>query len=286
MIKPIKNKNLKNPSKLWFISVIVLLSVLPKKSMALMCSTEDVENRRPVEDTRVARITYKNATVASKLGFSDAKKLAATGFLISKRCLLTAAHVPKGANSHMYLNFSAPQSNIKGEIKLSSAKNIYDFSLVAIEYDRKDRKYGFKDWAVILASKNQISKRYPGEVSGYFEISDVLPQRGDLLQVKGYGLEMYRHYRKQYQAHLSSTLQETNGQYLHNVNDIEIYYDIDTRAGDSGAPVILNDKVVAIHHTGRCDNGKNKASGYNIVNNPKIQKAIQKCLELEQATRN
>jgi V8-like Glu-specific endopeptidase len=201
-----------------------------------ICGTSD--GRLPSSDIRQGRIS---------LGGS------CTAFMISKSIFVTAGHCGNAtSNSRLKFTFNGTDTPVVPEnqyaIELSTYKKVYESGV---------------DWAAGRILPNAVTGNYP---TSWYSIDTSLPLVGKTVRVTGYGTDNYDNTdtnggglnitcRLCQQTHLGKITDTVSGAIRHNV---------DTMAGDSGAPLILESsgKVVAIHTNGGCSAG---SSSFNVA---------------------
>ncbi|MDA8793889.1 hypothetical protein N9N67_11630, partial [Bacteriovoracaceae bacterium] len=108
-----------------------------------------------------------------------------TAFLIGKSCMLSAGHCRKKLG---LVEFNVPLSTNQGDIRHSIAKNQYTVVRKSMRYDHGSGL----DYMVFRTLPNRISKKYAGEVEGFYDLNLSKPKIGEIVEIIGYG---YNHAR-------------------------------------------------------------------------------------------
>lgn len=268
--------------------IIVLTILLSYQVFAGGCEPQlrdieyELDDRTEVQDLRIGRIR--------RLFKGEPVNKSATGFLISNKCILSAGHVFHSKEKYI-IEFDVPKTNtVNLEYSKASEENTYyldlksRFSKVKVS---STWRYGKQDWAVVKVNSNNETKKYPGEVNGFFDLDFSKPNKKESILIKGYGAEKGVGYLNEYDK--SATLQIRKGEvidfdYYYKYNN-QISYTAFTEAGDSGSPVIQNEKLIGIHTKGSCKKSNNSSLGFEQRNygtlfygNTKLIKAINNCL--------
>lgn len=266
-------------------TLIILFNIVISTAYAGGCYYEDKMEYE--NDTRVSSVDYRIARLRHLPHKNKSLKTGAgTAFLISKSCLLTAAHNLK---KQKIVEFEVKPSKIESDSPYtpSDPENIYKIK------DKKIRYKNGSDWAVIRVKPNIHTNLYPGEKYGFFQISTEKPQVSDHISLSGYGGESSP--LKQFQETSKHvTLQQSEGQ-IKNIKQYPkhgiLFYNAFSERGNSGAPVIKNDKVIGIHYSGICKKDSTgqyvqSNSAMMIYKNKKLLNAIKECIIKEKSERN
>ena len=211
------------------------------------------------EDRRLSYNPSVGRLRKSKRGF-----LFCTATLIGKACAISAGHC---APVMQQLGFDLKVEENK--FNYATKENLY-------EVDKDSRVLQAKgkgaDWAVFRLKKNKYTKKFPGEVRPFYEISLAHPTVDSEIEVFGYGGADNLYSYSQQMG--SGSLLKVNGTYLE--------HNSDTKGGSSGAPIIdpLLGKIFGIHTHGNCRQGWN--SGTYIAGFPELVDAIASCLAWEE----
>ena len=256
------------------LSCILLCSFLPRtysQHHKSLCAQED--SRLPSDDHRIGRL------------FSEENKTQCTVSLISKNCIITAGH----CYNFLYGAEFRTSVSTNGETSPSLPEDRYLIDFEA-ENGRRWSRLGHQghDWKVMRLKANEKTKKYPGEVYGYFRVNlDYTPNLGDMLVITGYGRDdgdPSRH-RSQQSAEGELTLVDHSL-----VNAIVpkgrltlMGHRVDTRGGSSGSAIRLksDDSVIGIHTHGGCSLSSPDSQNFGtfIKNSPLLVQAIQECVE-------
>lgn len=220
------------------------------------------DKRTPTQDMRIGR-----------LKMSDYES-ACTVTMISKDCAVSAGHCLKYMKN---VEFKVPRS--RGVVLVTaSAQNTYEIDYSSIVSRNGDLG---NDWAVMKIKANNLTKKFPGEVGGFYPVNFSTPKVGEKISIAGYGRDDRR------ELNSNGVLQVDQGE-IDNIYDEPsetqgpfkiVSYFIDTMPGDSGAALIrVNQKDIIGVHTngGQCDGAGN--FGTLISENKKFAQAIKSCL--------
>ncbi|GEM_PF-647881 len=233
-------------------ALFLLFSISAYSNIITQTICGKTDDRIPSNDPRVGRILR-----------SDTESFGCSGALIGRNCMITAGHCED------FLKFV--EFNIPSMSGVNSAKedlyNVIDFT--------KGNTYSYgSDWAVIKLAPNLITKKYPGDVQGFFQISTDGAKKNSLVRVTGNGTDAN-------DPDLNFTQQTHFGSIKSLVGGLILSYSVDTTGGNSGSPVIDedSDEIVAIHTNGTCDSNEYSANyGTAVKNNRPLLDAINKCL--------
>jgi hypothetical protein len=193
-----------------------------------------------------------------------------TAWRATNGCFMTAGHctdfdpddfpggsgplLPDGVvDLNGFVGFNIPQSTAAGNTVAAAAVDQYpiDLTNVTFRFDGTFQGLG-KDWAVFGVNRNATTGLLPHEAYGLpMRITRDLPAVSTNFRITGCGLD---------NAQANQTLQTHtgpfNGESAGNVAaDILLSYQIDTRGGNSGGPIIWNaggGYSVGIHTNGGC----------------------------------
>ena len=223
-----------------------------------------VDNRQLHFDSRIGRIS------------SNESPYKCTLTLISKNCAISAGHcVPL----LKYVEFNVPLT-LNGIPQVSLPEDIYypDPSFLMF----KNRSTS-GDWAVFKLTKNLVSKAFPGDRYGFYNVNFKKPTLNDSIYFAGYGSDQTdgtRHF----------SLKKVEGKILSfedNAPVEVIRHNLDSESGDSGSSIFTKEdqQIVGIHIGGGCSGIDNDTVNLNrgtlIAAHPDLQEAIVKCLEDE-----
>lgn len=240
------------------ILIPTLLSFNISASVKSICSEKD--SRVRVFDEPIARL--------SKAGINSG----CTATLIGANCAITAGH----CEDHLVKGeFNVPLS-IDGVAQPALKENTFTIDQTSIEFNEGGRG---DDWAVFKFNNNEVTGIAPGVAFGFYETELFEPKtQKDLLRITGNGVHWSDN-------SLSYTLLSATGYadyigYSEEGRSLLNHY-IDTTPASSGSSVIntQTNKVIGIHGQGGCGSRKIWNSATLLKGHPKLQSAIQKCLE-------
>lgn len=246
------------------ISLLVLtISTNVRATDKTICGSND--EREPSKNEKVGRL----------VGFSEGSMGICTVTLIGRSCVISAGHCFTGKKKYIVEFNTKPSKD--GQIVLSQDEDIY--TITGRSLSGEFTGVG-NDYAVFRLNKNRLTKKYPGDAQGHYDISFEIPQRGDTIRVTGYGTDKEQGTRDSAQQSDIGPLTKIDAK------QAIIYHRIDTMGGNSGAAIISehNDRIVGIHTNGGCDmpNNQSKANkGTSIALNKKLKAAIKSCLAAE-----
>ena len=269
----------------------LLFLIFPYKSHASDYAVNMNDSRVPSKESRVARLS---SSIYGGRGCS--------GALIGKTCMLTAGHC---ADMIVSAEFNTRGARKYTGLKSTRPEDIYMVDRKSIS---KFFKYaGGEDWAVFRLKKHKrigkyrkrimekqrgidASQRYlrysdgyyAGELQGFYETSFSYGKVGDLISITGYGNAK--------DIRLHNTQQSADGIIMSKTEypDVTMFFhSVDVENGNSGSGIYSTDlnKLIGIHTFSRCnvvpDNGFCKNGGLLFQGTPKLQNAINKCLQWE-----
>ncbi|MHC4218596.1 MAG: trypsin-like peptidase domain-containing protein [Planctomycetota bacterium] len=215
--------------------------------IASICGPTDDRTRST--DDRVGRLPSAGCTAWL---FSDAGS-----------CMLTAGHcVVAGLE---VVEFNVPLSDATGAIQHPGPEDQYAVDVSSIQF-----AYGAdgNDWAYFGCFVNTETGLTALEAQNAFHVlADPPPPGGQTIRITGYGLD---------DSPLDwSQVQQTHAGPYADLTEYAVQYEVDTRAGNSGSPVVDEQTglAIGIHTSEGCDEfgGANLGTG---VNNPGFQFAL------------
>lgn len=248
-------------------TLFILLFALPITTLANNKSICGIDDRVPSKNPKVAR-ALKSLT--SRHG--------CTVTMISNSCAISVGHCKKDLK---IIEFNTPESTKEG-IQHPSPMDIYYVNQESLAY--KNNGPG-DDWAVMKIENNEFTNYAPGEVQGYYEIANEMPEAGAFVKITGYG------YDDEFEKNFA---QQTNIGELKSYGAQERYrnlpglisHKVDTMGGNSGSSIVeaKNNQVIGVHSHGGCNmthysNTMNK--GTSIILNKEFNKAVKECLDSE-----
>ena len=226
------------------------------------------DDRLPSTDPKVGYVKYDD---------SDATTCTIT--MISKNCALTAGHC---INNLKKIHFNT------SNIILAPQQNIYLVDRNSISF----RSQGpGDDFLVMKLLKNHITKKYAGDVQGYYQVdmNEYNTKMGSLITITGYGYdpeedffskELTNSTEKQ-RVHIGH-VQKTDNDFHYGRSESIFTHSADTSPGNSGSSIILvnSQKIIGIHTHGGCDTdtGGNYNMGTFISKHPVLMASIEQCL--------
>ncbi len=261
--------------------LLVLLTLWPYTSFSseTLAGLNDSESQKAIcgPDRREAS---KYAPIMRLRPTLEDQEISCTGFMISKRCALTAGHCEK---STVIAEFNVPESDGRDfSAAPSRAEDIYQVNQRSIE--RLNHRTG-ADFAVLRLEKNPITGLYPGEAQGYLEIDYITPNKGDLIKIVGYGASYASRERFLTQkfdtGEVVSTFYRRAYPFIRNLSSIS--YRAGSTGGDSGAPIIDKNsgRAIGIHNAGSCIRRTERNSGTLFDRQTRLTRAIERCLNEE-----
>lgn len=224
----------------------------PQKSL---CETDD---REISQDLAVARM-LENEEATNPC----------TATLIGKNCLITAGHCRSKKNQWI-TEFNTPLSNPEnGIINHSKKEDVYKLDKI---YGHLSRYIG-KDWMVYSVKKNQITRKYPGELYNSYKILYTPPTISTELSITGYGSDS--------DNERNCSQQKSYGPLISiESNTMKLTYRVDTTGGNSGSAIIsvLDNAIIGIHTHGGCIDIYGANQGTLIAGNKELMQAIKECL--------
>jgi V8-like Glu-specific endopeptidase len=243
---------------------LLLCLIFPLSALASNPSVCEQDNRVKYEDSRIGRLRM------SKF------ESACTVTLISKDCAVSAGHCMPFMKSTVEFNVPASEG---GVLTLATRENTYEIDQDSVV--GKDVDTG-NDWAVLKIKANSITKKFPGEVGGFFPVSFQMPQIGDVLRISGYGRDDRR------ELNSNGALQSDTGP-IHNITDeffgpqnpfTIAFYMIDTTGGASGAALVSTREqdIIGVHTTGGACREEAGNMGTLFATTKQFQRAVRDCL--------
>ncbi|MEJ7542153.1 trypsin-like serine peptidase [Staphylococcus intermedius] len=184
----------------------------------------------PIKENVAVRVEWKNAN-GSYTGY------VASGVMVSKDTVLTAAHVVYDGGRKKFADKITVYSGLNGNISQGSAKGI--------------KTYALKDYTSTLDSKYDLAAikldSDLGNKTGSLGITSSVAV-GDTIASAGYPDDKTDRTNRN---DLKYYMWQTTGKVI-NIDDHKVYYDTDTFRGQSGSGVwnVKNNKLVAIHTNG------------------------------------
>ncbi|MHC4989461.1 MAG: trypsin-like serine peptidase [Planctomycetota bacterium] len=215
--------------------------------VATICGEED--DRQPCSDARIGRLL----------------PVGCTAWIIddANHCFLGAGHCTLYQNS--VVEFNVPFSNDDGMIQHPSPQHQYPVDPASVQ--SSNTGIG-DDWAYFGCFPNVDTGATAYEAQGaYFELADAPMAQGDLVRIAGYGDD-------DSPPEWAHTLQAHEGPFILG-NGTALDYQVDTRTGSSGSPVIelATGNAIGIHTNGGCSvsGGSNRGTA---LSNPLLQAAL------------
>lgn len=177
-----------------------------------------------------------------------------TGWIVGRNTFLAAGHcffpssAPDAAPGAVrtrptMLQFNVPRSNANGSTNSPAARDQYPVVLTSVV--GRNSGIGF-DFAVYSVAANSETGLLPRDVQGdFFQLATTLPATSTQLTVVGFGSD---------DGAANLSLQEAFGT-LTRATGSRISYNVDTRGGNSGSPVVnvSNEVAIGIHTHGGCN---------------------------------
>jgi len=191
--------------------------------------------------------------------------------MISDRCGITAGHCEKVL---VKAEFNTPIS-VNNQPMPSAKKDTYyiDVTSIVMENDGPG-----KDWALVKFLPNKITKKYPGQVQGYYDVTFAAVRANTTVAITGYGKDdgdLTRNFAQQiHEGKIIAIGDRLFGETV-------LKHTVDTMGGNSGSTIInaSTNKVIGIHTHGGCDSPiRGFNMGTSIARHQELQKAIRKCL--------
>lgn len=260
-----------------FLSASVLLSLTAFNAHADICGKTD------------DRVISNDSKIGKLVRVGDYKGCGVT--LISNKCAIT---IGECAENRDYAEFNVPAS-IAGIPQTSSQEDIYYVKKGSAVFEKGSIG---SQWAVIELEPNRLTKKYPGEVQGYYEVASRKSRDNDPVRVVGYGYGL----NDTDYVRSGEVEPNTNGDVIHYAQQVStgklvkaglflipsiVEHDADTSYGSWGAPIISENtnEVVGINTHGGCKAGyvvtagaRYTNSGTSTTGNSKFKKAIAACL--------
>ena len=197
----------------------------------------DYDSRVPITDNRIARLRTPTGTGT----------FICTAWLISNGAFVTAGHCIRDEFKQSTLEFDVPLSKASGKINHSKAENRY--SVIGPMGQAYTEGKCTSDWAVFKGGTNNIGQTPIEKQENYFYVSDTDLAVNDTITVPGYGTnsDLPCANGTGCQPIYHDVLQQGAGVIIDSQHDY-YSYNADTMPGASGAPIISDGIVVAIHH--------------------------------------
>lgn len=192
-----------------------------------------------------------------------------SAFIVSNGAHLTAGHCFQRTDygDPDLLEFNVPLSNANGTTNFANPDDQYPVDLTS--YTRQENGLG-DDWAIFACNPNSTTGLLPVQgQNDFFRMSkDSSPTT---IRVTGHGVD---------DGDQNRVLQTDTGPYLGESGSgstVYVEYQVDTRDGDSGAPVIINgtETTIGIHTNGGCDPGAGDGNAGVSFENDDLEAAIQ-----------
>ncbi len=192
-----------------------------------------------------------------------------TAFIVSNGAHLTAGHCFQRADygDPDLLEFNVPLSDANGDPNFADPDDQYPVDLSS--YTRHENGRG-DDWAIFACNPNSNTGLLPVQRQhDFFRMSkDSSPST---IRITGYGKD---------DGSDNRVLQTDTGPYLgeHGSGSrVEVEYQVDTRSGNSGGPVIIDgtETTIGIHTHGGCDPGNGEGNHGTSFENDTLEAAIQ-----------
>ena len=192
-----------------------------------------------------------------------------TVFIVSNGAHLTAGHCFQRSDygDPDLLEFNVPLSDANGDPNFADPDDQYPVDLTS--YTRHENGQG-DDWAIFACNPNSNTGLLPVQgQNDFFRMSkDSTPST---IRITGYGVDTGRDNR---------VLQTDTGPYIGENGSgsrVDVEYQVDTRSGNSGGPVIINgtETTIGIHTHGGCDPGSGEGNHGTSFENDALETAIQ-----------
>ena len=249
--------------KLFILGLVVSSTVIASEKS--ICGLED--NRS------VSHVSQVGRAIESKLGQN-----ACTLTMFSKSCAISAGHCSRVLK---YAEFNTPLS-IERVLQRSAEEDIYEIDSSQL----KSVHNGIgDDWAVMRLKPNEVTKKYPGDVQGFIEVSFDDFEIGDEVKITGYGVTSEPDTFQAQQSHRG----KITGVGLEDVpwvvnQEAVIQHQVDTTGGNSGSSIVHmpTGKIIGIHTNAGCGFSERFSNtGMIIAKNEELKKAIKTCLDSE-----
>lgn len=193
-------------------------SVAAKPKHKSLCGKDD---RWLDNDNKIGRIAYLNG---SREG---------TGWIAPSGKIVTAGHVVSSAD---LIEFVVPSSRQNGTVVHSKVQDQF-------KVRRNTIVKGSKDWGVFQVSNNSNTGKSPKDTYGAFRLSRKTSNIPSI-KIIGYGVDD-KDRNKVSQAHVGNFTGYNSGAK-------QLRYDVDTKGGNSGSPVLNNNtyEVLGVHTHG------------------------------------
>lgn len=190
--------------------------------------------------------------------------------MIGSSCAVSAGHC---RSTFEEVHFNTPLSR-NGEIQFPRDEDIYYVDTESIEY--VFRGIG-QDWAVLRIEPNELTGSYPGDVQGYLEMAEFMPQEESIVRITGYGTARGEDVNFAQQTHTGPITGI-------DASRTTIRHRADTTGGNSGSSVVDEETglIIGIHTHGGCwgRSGANASTLY--AENEAMQEAVKACLNWEE----
>ncbi len=245
--------------------------------LGLVLNTSFAMNQKSIcgiEDNRaVSQVSQVGRAIETEYGQS-----ACTLTLISNSCALSAGHCYDVLG---FAEFNTPLS-INNILQRSSPEDVY-------EVDQTLTKHKYvglgDDWAVMKLKENSITKKLPGEVQGFLDVSYDEIHIGDEVRITGYGVTYDQATYQAQQTHTGKVtgIGSLKAPWIAKPSAI-LNHQVDTTGGNSGSAIVneATGKVVGIHTNAGCGySGDYSNTGVIISKNQALVNAIKACLDSE-----
>ena len=221
---------------LFFFFLIFTKYIFSQDNLETICGTDD---RVPSNYKAVGRIIFTGGTPP------------ATGFLIPDGRIITAGHVHQYLHQGDWIEFNVKLSLSNGEVQYSDEGDRYmiDISSCEYEYYSNHNEEG-KDWMVFSVLPNSITGLTPYQAQGeYFLLKKSYGTSNSYYRLIGYGAA----------DGSNNHVQQTSFGNFISYSQNFIKYDIDSKNGCSGSPIIEESTgyAIGVHTTGKCADGYN-----------------------------
>ncbi len=261
--------------------VIVGSSLLPEKSYPEQIVNDEQNGLKEEAVCNIDERAFSQEPVVGRM-----RPAMCSVFILEGGVYGTAGHCFRKNRDLQDVEFNVPDSSSNGIPQESDETDVYHVIKDSIKCSDcvvgKNLKHGM-DWAVFRLSRNTETKLEAIEKQGSFLQEETQGWPVDsptrVARIAGFGWDndpLPAMYAQQTANGEVSVAQNTSA------NDVELLHFIDTEAGASGAPIILeSDKtgsaqtVIGIHTGGRCDPNRNRPNKGTGTVNEGLLKAIR-----------
>jgi len=219
--------------------ILTLFLLMPLSAYSNICNHSDSRVRS--NDSRIGKISNSFCT----------------GTLIGKNCMLTSLYCSKFLNT---IDF-APENRSDLAARYEVEKNTIQ---------KSNANINLRGISVFRLKKNQLTGAYPGEVQGYYNISESLPKRSSTIRISAYDVNLNQ------QTAIGPVFD------ISSEGGSDLYHRVDTDINSTGAGIIdeSSDEIFAIHSSGGCSrNWTSRNQGYLISKNQIALDIIKKACE-------